>query len=221
MKKINSKHAMVAALAAAALALTASASLAQYGDETTGNGYSEGKLEASLLGGVQGLMKNDTALPDDFVNIPVAASLAYHVTSIFALEGELAWLIPVQNSVSLETGGSADLKSPDILSYQANLRANLPVGPALSPYVTAGAGAMTFLSATDADNYPQLESSETTFAINFGLGTTVPLTTSLSVRADFREFVAFPRDDTVGLSDGTSADPIWMPRGTFGLAYRF
>lgn len=174
------------------------------------------------MGGVQGLMENDSALPDNFVNIPIAASLGYHLTTLFALEGEFAWLIPVENSVDVQSGLTQDLKNPDVLTYQANVRAQLPLGtPALSPYVTAGAGAMTFLSATDSDNYPQLESSETSFAINFGLGANVPLTESLSLRADFREFVAFPQDDAAGLSDGTEADPIWMPRGTFGLTYRF
>lgn len=180
------------------------------------------RWEASLLGGVQGLIENDTALPDDFVNIPIAASVGYRASALFAIEGELAWLIPVANTVDTGTGASQDLKSPDVLTYQANVRAHIPVGsPAWSPYVAAGLGAMTFLSATDADNYPQLESSETTFAINFGLGTNLPLTETLSLRADFREFVSFPQDDAVGLSDGTEADPIWMPRGTFGLTYRF
>jgi opacity protein-like surface antigen len=188
-----------------------------------GNGPSNGaRFEATLMGGVQSLIENDTALPDNFVNIPVAASLAYHATALFALEGEFAWLIPVENTVSTGTGPNQDLKNPDVLTYQANVRANLPLwAPAMSPYLTAGAGAMTFLSATDANRYPQLDSAETMFAINFGLGASVPLTETLSLRADFREFVAFPADDAVGLSDGTEADPIWMPRGTFGLSYRF
>lgn len=180
-----------------------------------------GRFEASILGGVQGLTENDTAVPDDFLNIPVAASLAYRASALFAIEGEVAWLIPVASSVSVDGGSIQDLKSPDVLTYQANVRAQIPLGPSWSPYLTAGLGAMTFLSATDADNYPQLESSETAFAINFGLGAGIPLTESLALRADFREFVAFPQDDTVGLSDGTEADPIWMPRGTFGLTYRF
>jgi opacity protein-like surface antigen len=180
------------------------------------------RFEASLMGGVQGLLNNDTALPDDFVNLPLAASFAYRATSVFAVEGELAWLIPVQNTVDVGTGGEQDLKNPNVLSYQANLRANLPVGgPAWSPYVTAGLGAMTFLSTTDADRYPQLAESETAFAINFGLGASFPVTESLALRADIREFVAFPQDDAAGLSDGTGADPIWMPRGVFGVAYRF
>lgn len=212
------KDRIVIAAALAALTTAAGAGSAS-GQEDE---YTEKKFEATVLGGVQGLMSNDTALQDDFVNVPVAASLAYHLSPLFAVEGELAWLIPVSNTVTVGTGGSQDLKSPDILTYQANLRANLPVGgPALTPYLTAGLGAMTFMSATDADSYPQLSDGETMFAVNFGVGASVPVTQSVSLRADFREFVAFPQDDTAGLSDATGADPIWMPRGTFGVAYRF
>lgn len=211
--KLSFTAATVLAVLALVIALLAASAYAEEGATP---------WEASILGGVQGLMENDTALPDNFVNIPLAAALAYHASTIFAIEGEFAWLIPVANTVSTGTGGSQDLKNPDVLSYQANLRAQLPWGaPALSPYLTAGVGAMTFLSATGADNHPQLAESETAFAINFGLGASIPLTQSLALRGDFREFVAFPQDDAAGLSDGTGADPIWMPRGTFGLTYRF
>lgn len=201
----------------AALVLTSTAGGAFAQDDY----FTEKKFEATVLGGVQALMSNDTAIPDDFVNIPLAASLGYRLNRIFALEGELAWLIPVSNTVTV-AGGEQDLKNPDVLTYQANVRAQLPIGSAaFLPYVTAGAGAMTFLSATDADTYPQVSDSQTEFAINFGLGASIPVTESLSLRGDFREFVAFPRDDAPGLSDGTNADPIWMPRGTFGATYRF
>lgn len=212
MKTLNFKVAAVIA----ALAIASGAAPRAFAQEETK------KFEASVLGGVQGIMGNDSAIKDDFVNVPLAAALAYHVNTIFAVEGEFQWLIPVQNSVSIGSGATQDLTNPDVLSYQANLRAGIPVGGAsLSPYVTAGAGAMTFLSATDPDNYPQLDKSQTAFAVNFGLGTMVPVTNSLSLRADFREFVAFPKDDATGISNGTSADAIWMPRGTVGVAYRF
>jgi opacity protein-like surface antigen len=214
MKTWKTRVVIAALLAAVASVSAFSSAVAQES--------SEKKLEASVLGGVQGLMSNDTALQDDFVNVPVTASLAYRASTLFALEGELAWLIPVSNSVNVGAGGSQDLKNPDILTYQANVRANLPVGgPAFRPYLTAGLGAMTFLSATDADRYPQLSDSETAFAINFGLGAGIPVTESISLRGDFREFVAFPQDDAAGFSDGANADPIWMPRGTFGVSYRF
>lgn len=204
--------ALTMTLAAGAVAVTSTAN-AQNGSLP---------IEVSVLGGVQGLLANETALEDDFVNIPVTASVAYQATEIFAVEGEFAWLIPVENSVSVGTGTDQDLKSPDILTYQANVRATLPLSASpVRPYVTAGAGAMTFLSTSDTDRYPQMAESQTAFAANFGVGAQVPLSAAFSLRADFREFVAFPQDDAVGLSNGSSADEIWMPRGTLGLSYQF
>jgi hypothetical protein len=68
---------------------------------------------------------------------------------------------------------------------------------------------------------PQLEESQTMFAANFGTGVTYGLAPHWGLRADFRELVAFPSEDAAGLSSGGNADPIWMERGTLGLAYRF
>ncbi len=178
--------------------------------------------EVWLMGGVQALSENDTAFPDDFINIPAVAAVAYPLTSILAVEGEFTWMIPVEQSVNAGSGVSQDLKTPDILTYQGNLRATLPVGGgSWSPYLVAGAGGATFLSNTDANRAPALDESETAFAINFGTGLFYRLTPSWSLRADFREFVAFPADDAVGLSVGGDADEVWMGRGTIGLGYRF
>jgi opacity protein-like surface antigen len=114
------------------------------------------------------------------------------------------------------------MKTPDILAYQANLRANWPMSNAAwTPYAAAGVGAVTFLSNTDADRLPALSESQTVFAINFGPGVSYGFASGWALRADFRGFVAFPQSDTVGLSTNGSADPIWMERGTLGLAYRF
>jgi len=80
---------------------------------------------------------------------------------------------------------------------------------------------MTFLSNTDADRLPQLDKSQTVFALNFGGGARVDLNSRWGLRADFREFVAFPSNDAEGLSIKGSADPIWMERGALGVAYAF
>ena len=131
-------------------------------------------------------------------------------------------MIPIENSVDIGTGTEQDLKNPDILTYQANIRATLPVATSpIRPYVTAGAGAMTFLSNTEANRYPQMSETQTAFAANAGVGALIPLNSALLLRADFRQFVAFPQDDAVGLSDGSTADEIWTPRGTLGLTYQF
>jgi opacity protein-like surface antigen len=113
------------------------------------------------------------------------------------------------------------MKPPDVLTYQAGLRVR-PPSTTWSPYVAAGAGAMTFMSNTDADRLPALAKSETMFAFNFGGGAQFGLSGPWALRADFREFVAFPSKDSEGFSDTNgNSDPIWMERGTVGLAYRF
>jgi opacity protein-like surface antigen len=178
------------------------------------------RTEVSLMGGIQALNKNDTALPDRFVNIPAVATVTYRVTPRLAAEGEFTWMIPVKQSVDVGPGATQDRKTPDVLAYQANLRADFPVRN-WTPYLVAGAGAVTFLSNTDADRVPQLDKSQTAFAINFGAGTTYGITERWALRADLRELVAFPSDGAAGLADASGADQIWMERGTVGLSYRF
>lgn len=201
--------------AVASLSLMGGAAVAAAGD----GGYAS-RVGYSVMGGVQALNKNDTALSDGLVNVPVVGTLSYELTRNLAAEGEFTWLIPVEQDVTLASGATAKLKSPTILAYQADLRAGLPRG-AWTPYLVGGAGAMTFLSNTDANRLPQLAESQTVFAINFGAGVLYDLAPHLGLRADFREFAAFPGNDTAGLSSAGNADPIWTERGTVGIALKF
>ena len=213
MKRIG--RALVAVVIS--LSVVGTAGVAAAGDESR---TSRGEL--SLMGGIQALNENDTAFPDNFINIPAVATATYYLSPVFAVEGELTWMIPVKQSADVGSGVSQDLKTPDVLAYQANLRADLPVGSgAWRPYVAAGAGAVTFLSNTDPNTQPALDKSQTAFAINFGAGLAYRLTSNWSLRADAREFVAFPAEDTAGLSDSGKADEIWMERGTIGFSYGF
>jgi opacity protein-like surface antigen len=182
---------------------------------------SSSSIEVSLMGGAQVLNQNDTSLQDHFVNVPLVGTVTYHLTPIFAAEGEFTWMIPVKQNIDTPTG-SFDAKTQDVLAYQGNLRATLPLEDIpVAPYLVAGAGAVTFLSSDDANRVPALDQSETMFAINFGAGTTYSLSPSWAVRADFREFVAFPSNDAAGFSSNGESDEIWMERGTLGLVYRF
>ena len=203
---------VIAALAAAMSLVAATAAIAQDGASS--------RIEVSVLGGIHAFNRNDTALPDRVLSVPAVAGAAYRLTDNLAVEGEFTWLIPVQQSVDMGSGIKQDLKAPNILAYQAGVRAGLPL-TTWTPYVAAGAGAMTFLSNTDADRLPKLDKSQTVFALNFGGGAQVPLNGRWGVRADFREFVAFPGNDVAGLSTDGKADPIWMERGTLGIAYQF
>ena len=181
-----------------------------------------GRFEVSLLGGLQALNQNDTALPDNFINVPATAALTYHLNRIWAVEGEFSWMIPVKTTVDLGGTESLERKTPDMLTYQASVLAKLPMSDRpWTPYLAAGLGAITFLSSAEANRFPRLSESETAFAINFGAGASYGLGSVWALRADFREFAAFPPNDAAGLSSGNDSDPIWMERGTVGLSYRF
>ena len=200
------------AVAAATLALIVATGVAA--------AQSTSPLEVSVLGGIQVLNENDTAVPDQFVNVPLVGSVLYRFSPTWAAEGEFTWFIPVQQSVSMGSGPDQDMKTPDVLAYQAGLRASFPLA-GWTPYLAAGAGAVTFLSNTDSNRVPALTESQTAFAINFGGGASYPLASGWGVRGDLRALVAFPASDTPGLSTGGSADAIWMERFTVGLDYRF
>jgi|SRR5215831_5784801 len=180
---------------------------------------SAGPVEVSVLGGVQSLNQNDTSIPDQMTNVPAIGAVTYHFNQNLAIEGEFSWLIPVKQDVSLASG-TQSLKTPDILAYQANARLSWPL-LSWTPYVVGGLGAVTFLSNTDADRMPQLQDTQTAFAINFGAGASFPLAAHWAVRADLRELAAFPSSDQPGLSSSGNSDTIWMERGALGLAYRF
>jgi opacity protein-like surface antigen len=203
----------IAVIVGAAASL-AGASVASAQDATTS------RLEVSVLGGIHTLNKNDTSLPDHLFAVPAVAGVAYHFTDALAAEGEFTWLIPVQQKVDVGSGVKQDRKSPDTIAYQAGVRGSLQLS-GWTPYLAAGAGGMTFLSNTDSNRLPQLDKSQTMFALSFGGGGQIPVNTHWGVRADFREFVAFPGKHEEGFSSNGTADAIWMERGAVGLDYRF
>ena len=198
------------------LSMLGSAAVAVAQEEST----SHARFQASLLAGFQALNKNDTALPDQFTNVPAIANVSYSFTRNWAAEGEFAWVIPVEQDID-RAGLTQKLKTPNLLAYQAGVRADWPVNATWTPYLAAGAGAVTFLSNTDANRFPALKDSQTAFALNFGAGTFYRFAGPLGLRADYRELVAFPSDGATGLSTAGSADAIWMERGSVGVSFRF
>jgi opacity protein-like surface antigen len=177
-------------------------------------------VEVSVLGGVHNYSKNDTALPDNLTGVPVVGSVSYRLTQNFAAEGEFTWFVPVKQTVDMGGGVKQDRTAQNSIAYQAGLRASLPLSR-WTPYLAAGVGGLTILSDTSPDRLPQLEESQTVFALSFGAGAQYPVSSRWGLRADFREFVGFPGESTAGLSSNGSADAIWLARGTVGVDYRF
>ena len=201
--------------AAVSLAVLGAAAVAVAED-----GPRDSQFGVFVMSGLQALNENDTALPDNFVNVPVVADVTYHFSRIVAVEGDFTWMVPVEQEVQMGPGPKQEQLTPHMLAYQANVRANWPQG-GWAPYLVAGAGAATFLSDTDSNRVPAVDESQTMFAMNFGAGADIGWTPHFALRFDFRELVAFPANDAAGLSASGEADPIWMERATLGLGYLF
>lgn len=177
--------------------------------------------EVSILGGVHVLnTNNSTFTSDPIITIPAAASFAYHFNPILSAVGEVSWLNPIKRDVQLPGGLTASLKAPDMLAYQANMRASLPL-PGWSPYVTGGVGAMTLLKSTGPDRLIQVTSPQTAFALNFGGGVAYPLPAGFGFRCDFREFAVMPGANARALTTVDRSNAIWTERGAVGLSYSF
>ena len=86
----------------------------------------QSRAEVSVLGGMQALNSNDTAIPDHYINVPLVAIATYRFTPQLALEGDFSWIIPISQQVDV-SGSQSDKKSPDILSYQGAVRASWPL----------------------------------------------------------------------------------------------
>lgn len=180
------------------------------------------QTELSLAFGCHVFNETSPAIPEAMFDVPVTMALTYHLTRIWGIEGEFTWIQPIEQSIEIAGSGEVDKKSPNIMSYQVSALAMLPLSDsAWSPFLVAGAGAITFLSNDDADRQPILIDSQTMPAINLGVGTTYRVSPHWAVRVDVREYVAFPADDAEGFSDGSESDPIWMERGSVGAVYRF
>jgi hypothetical protein len=182
--------------------------------------YSDSKLQLSLLGGVHALNQNNVSIPDNLLSVPAVGSIAYRITPTLALEGEFTWFFPLEQDVTMGSGATERRKSPTTLTYQAGVRGNLQAKN-VSPYLTLDAGAMTFLADTDPMQLPEISETQTLFALSFGGGMQWGLSPRWGVRADFREFAAFPGSASTTFQSNESSDAIWMERGTIGLDYNF
>src|SRR2546428_12807746 len=85
---LNPKSTLSAAVAS--IALVGAALVPAARSDESSSPVSDGSasaLEVSVLGGLQVLNKNDTALPDRFLNVPLVGSVIYRVTPTWAAEG--------------------------------------------------------------------------------------------------------------------------------------
>jgi hypothetical protein len=148
------KHSIVVLLALASLAVA-------------GNVYAQeavpgpGKLEVSIIpGGGTWFTKKDAE--PEFSNYDYGAGAAYNFSRIVGVEGEVAGAVGLKQTLNSFVGKQT---TPNMLSYSANVVANLP-GHAVVPYATGGVGGMSVFEKVDVG----VPDTETFFTGNLGGG---------------------------------------------------
>jgi len=78
----------------------------------------------------------------DFGNYDLGASFAYNFSRIVGVEGDVGGSLGVKQDIDMLTGGTVNVKTPNIPSYVGNVIVNLP-GRSVVPYATGGVGGPT------------------------------------------------------------------------------
>jgi hypothetical protein len=126
-----------------------------------------------------------------FGNYGFGTAVAFNVNRHVGVEGELASMIAT--SSSLQFGDlNHDIKSPNMLSYQANVVVSPWIGHAVVPYVTGGAGGLTMFERPELG----ITSDETFLVGNVGGGVKwYAPNNRWGVRGDYRFGATQSKDD--------------------------
>jgi hypothetical protein len=100
-----------------------------------------GIVEVSVIPGGATFVTSKNQSPD-FGSYDAGAAVAYNFTRIVGVEGEVAGLFGVSQSLNDFRGHNGEEKSPNMLSYSGNVVVNLP-GHSFVPYATGGVGGLT------------------------------------------------------------------------------
>jgi opacity protein-like surface antigen len=113
--------------------------------------------------------------PDGDASLAFAGAVAYHLTPVFAVEGELGHVVDT----------ASDNENVDASLTTAHASILYIFDAAVRPYLAAGLGAGHYSVEVLA---PRAEFDTTEVGFNLGGGVIVPLDDSLAVRGDFRYF---------------------------------
>lgn len=155
-----------------------------------------GQTEITLIpgGGVVFTESKDASAPS-FGNYQLGGAVAYSLNRFVGIEGEVGSSVGL--SQGLEFGYSNDVRTPDMLTYSANVVFSLPTGTSVVPYVTGGAGGLSLFSREEFG----IQHTENLFTSNVGGGVKW-YAGRWGLRADYR-FIAVPSRDETSAFFGT------------------
>jgi len=130
----------------------------------------------------------DTKGPS-FGNYDLGAAVTYNINRYVGVEGEISGALGVAQDLQL-TGGTANLKTPNLLNYSGNLVVSAPNHSAVTPYVTGGIGGLSVFEKAGLG----INGTETFFTGNVGGGVKWQ-PGRFGVRGDYRFLAVQSKDD--------------------------
>jgi hypothetical protein len=102
-----------------------------------------GAVEITIIpGGGTFFTESKNADGPSFGNYDLGGSITLNLHRIVAVEGEVSGSLGIKQDLQFG-GGSADLKTPNLLNYSGNVVVSAPNRTSVVPYVTAGVGALS------------------------------------------------------------------------------
>ncbi len=161
-----------------------------------------GRLEVSIIPGGASFVTSKDEL-SNFTNYDAGGALAYNFTRVLGVEGELAGSFGLRQKVAPFQGSGPDFieeKTPNLLSYTANVVAMLP-GHSFVPYATAGIGGTTLYQREEL----RIFNTDTFLTTNVGGGVKWYAPSGRwGVRGDYRFQVLSSRDNAPDFIGSTS-----------------
>ena len=151
---------LIAMMIAAATLVSASQVYAQ--ESTAGPGP---VVVTIIPGGATFFTEGKNTKGPSFGNYDLGAGVTVNVNRFVGVEGEVSGALGIAQDLTL-TGGTSNLKTPNLLNYSGNLVVSAPNKTSVVPYLTGGIGGLSLFERQSLG----VNGTETFFTSNVGGG---------------------------------------------------
>ena len=151
---------LIAVVIAAATLMSASQAYAQ--ESTAGPGP---VVVTIIPGGATFFTEGKNTKGTSFGNYDLGAGVTVNVNRFVGVEGEVSGALGIAQDLTL-TGGTSNLKTPNLLNYSGNLVVSAPNKTSVVPYLTGGIGGLSLFERQSLG----VNGTETFFTSNVGGG---------------------------------------------------